>query len=151
MSPPARSLAYLRDRGFLAAVVESWVPRVQIRKDLFGFADVLAFHQRDKAFLLVQTTRVAHLAHRMAKARSRPELRAWIRAGGRFEVHGWARRGDRWECRVVTVAGEDLRTDLTARPRRGRSRQRGLFDGQERRDRPGKTTGDAQKAAGGAA
>jgi hypothetical protein len=120
-------MTYLRDRGFLAAVVESWIPRLNMRRDLFGFADLLAVHPRDRLFLLAQTTTAGHLAHRPAKARARPELRDWIRAGGRFEVHGWAQRDGPRTVRVVNVTGADLQTDLTPRPRR-RSPQRGLFD-----------------------
>jgi hypothetical protein len=131
-SPTSRTLTYLRREGYLAAVVETWAPHADLRRDLFGFADVLAVHPRDRLFLLVQVTTAAHLADRLAKAKRRPELAAWLRAGGRFEVHGWARRGDRWELRRVEVRGRDL-TDVVLcvpRPRRARKgeRQRELFD-----------------------
>jgi hypothetical protein len=135
MTPTARTLTYLRHAGFLAAVVESWVPHANLRRDLFGFADVLAVHPRDGLFLLVQTTTAGHLAHRLAKAKGRPELVAWLRAGGRFEVHGWAERAGRWEVRRVEVRGEDLADVVLCapprrRPRKG-ERQRGLFDAAE--------------------
>jgi hypothetical protein len=139
VTPTARSLAYLRQRGYLAAVVEHWLPRLKIRRDLFGFGDLLAVHPRDRLIVLVQVTTADHIAHRLAKARARPELAAWLKAGGRFEVHGWAKRGGKWAVRIVNVAGEDLEpVDLTPRPRRGRGRQRGLFDGQVRPPRTGK-------------
>jgi hypothetical protein len=93
-SPTGRTLIYLRRAGFLVAVVESWIPHAHLRRDLFGFADVLAVHPRDRLFLLVQTTSIAHLAGRLKKAKRRPELAAWLRAGGLFEVHGWAQRAD---------------------------------------------------------
>ena len=82
MSPTARSLAILRRAGFIAATVEKWLPHAGVRQDLWGFADVLAVHPRDGVILLVQATTVAHVAARLAKARRRPELRAWLRAGG---------------------------------------------------------------------
>jgi hypothetical protein len=135
LSPTGRSLSFLRHAGFLAAVVESWVPHANLRRDLFGFADVLAFHPRDRLFLLVQVTTAAHLAHRLAKAKRRPELVAWLRAGGRFEVHGWVQRGGRWEFRRVEVRGEDLADVVLCAPGRRRlrkgERQRGLFDAAE--------------------
>jgi hypothetical protein len=40
MTPTARTLAFLRRAGYLAAVVESWLPHTFRRRDLFGFADV---------------------------------------------------------------------------------------------------------------
>jgi hypothetical protein len=105
------------------------------RRDLFGFADVLAVHPRDGLFLLVQVTTAMHLAGRLAKARRRPELAAWLRAGGRFEVHGWEQRAGRWELRCVEVRGEDLADVVLSAPRRRRprkgERQRGLFDASE--------------------
>jgi hypothetical protein len=151
VTPTARSLVYLRDRGFLVEPVERWLPGTRIRKDLFGVGDLLACHPRDGLILLVQVTTADHVAHRLAKARARPELRAWIRAGGRFEVHGWSKGKDgRWRVRIVAVTGHYLEPiDLTPMPRRGRgSQQRGLFDGPHRRERPGKPSGVRQDAAG---
>jgi hypothetical protein len=128
----ARTLIWLRQRGYVAAVVERWLPRVQRRQDLFGFADVLGFHPRDRLFLLVQVTTADHLAHWLAKAQGRPELAAWLRAGGGFVVHSWSRRKNgNWEVKQVELRGEDL-VDVgvsAPRPRRGRKgeRQRELF------------------------
>jgi len=128
MTPTSRTLAYLRRLGFLADVVERWLPRVDRRRDLFGFADVLAVHPRDGIFLLVQATALGHVAHRLAKSKSRPELLGWLKAGGRFEVHGWHERG----VKRVAVHAEDLGEVVLAVPssrrqRRG-ERQCELFD-----------------------
>ena len=72
LTPTARTLVYLRRQGYLTAVVESWIPHANLRRDLWGFGDVLAVHPRDRLFLLVQVTTTAHVAHRLAKAKSRP-------------------------------------------------------------------------------
>jgi hypothetical protein len=133
MSPTARSLTWLRDRGFIADVTERWVPHINRRRDLFGFADLLAAHPRDGLIMLVQVTSVAHVAHRLAKAKARPELAAWLRAGGTFEVHGWTKKDGRWHCKRVAVRSEDLTTVvLSTPPRRHRRRrdqeQRTLFE-----------------------
>jgi hypothetical protein len=101
-------LDHLRRLGFLADVVERWLPRVNRRRDLFGFADIIAVHLREPAVLLVQSTTAAHVAHRLAKARGRPELTAWLRAGGAFEVWGWALDRGAWHVRRVAVRGEDM-------------------------------------------
>ena len=43
MTPTARSLAFLRRCGHSADVVERWIPlRDNVRRDLFGFIDVVA-------------------------------------------------------------------------------------------------------------
>jgi hypothetical protein len=127
----ARSLVFLRRLGFVAAVVEAWLPYANVRRDLFGFADVLAFHPRDRLFLLVQVTTADHVAGRLAKAKGRPELAAWLKAGGRFQVHGWQQRSGRWQVRQVEVRGEDLADVMLSapKPRRARKgeRQRELF------------------------
>jgi hypothetical protein len=125
MTPTARTLAYLRRAGFLlAAVVEAWIPHASLRRDLFGIADVLAVHPRDRLFLLVQVTTAGHVAHRLAKVRARPELATWLRAGGRFEVHGWAQRGGRWCLPRGEVIGADL-SDVVLSAPRPRRRRRG--------------------------
>ena len=102
MSPTARSLALLRSRGYLAEVVEKWIPRANIRKDLWGWCDVLAVH--DFGFNAVQCTTYANVSARVRKikesdtfARVRPHLYA-------ISVHGWKKnKQGRWECREVVV------------------------------------------------
>jgi hypothetical protein len=101
VTPTARTLAELRRQGFLAAAVERWIPVANVRADLWGFADVLAVPPRDGIFLLVQATTTDHTASRLAKARGRAELAAWLRAGGAFEVWGWCKRNRRWEGKRV--------------------------------------------------
>lgn len=131
ISPTALTLAHLRRHGFLADVVERWLPHVHRRRDAFGFADILAIDCREPGLLLVQCTTQAHVRDRLAKARGRPELAAWLRAGGRFEVWGWGKRAGRWRVKIVAVRGGDLEAApiLDYRLRRGRRpRQRELFD-----------------------
>jgi hypothetical protein len=107
-------------------VVERWLPHAHVRRDLFGFADVLAVHPRDRLFLLVQATTVDHVAGRLTKAKARPELAAWLRAGGAFEVQGWTRKEKRWHCKRVAVRAEDLAAVVLAAP--PHRRRRGLRD-----------------------
>jgi hypothetical protein len=113
-----RTLALLRRQGYRAAVVERWVPGCNIRCDLFGCAGVLAVHPEGRAFLLVQCTSLAHVGDRLRKARARPELAAWLKAGGGFEVWGWGRRGNRWAVKVVAVRAEDLAAVVVEAPPR---------------------------------
>ena len=132
MSPTARTLAYLRRQGFVAAPVERWLPQVQKKRDLFGLADVFAFHPRDRVFLLVQATTIPHIDDRLARCKARSELAAWLKAGGVFEVHGWALREGRWTLKRVQVCPGDPEPVVLQAPRPRRSqmgeRQRSLFE-----------------------
>jgi hypothetical protein len=66
--------------------------------------------------LLVQCTSIGHVADRVKKARSRPELLAWLKAGGWFVVMGWTRRGGRWAHKDVEVLATDLAGAVIAAP-----------------------------------
>ena len=109
MTPTGRTLAACCGaEGYLCCVAEAWLPRVNRRRDLFGFADVAAVHPRLTGPLLVQVTTADHLAHRRQKVQASPAARLWIRAGGRIELHGWERRAGRWVVRRLQLHGEVL-------------------------------------------
>jgi hypothetical protein len=138
-SPTARTLTRLCDLGYHAVVVERWIPQANVRRDAFGFGDILACHPGEHVVLLVQATTVAHVAHRLAKARALPELAAWLRAGGQFQVWGWEQRGGRWQPRIVAVEAQDLTAVVLQAPRRRRPKGRpveplDLFAGLDRED-----------------
>jgi hypothetical protein len=100
MSPTQRSLAHLRQLGYLAEVVERWIPGANIRRDLFGFGDVLAI--RPGEVLLVQATTGDHVAHRLAKIADHENAAAVRSAGFRIVVHGWRKAANgRWTLREV--------------------------------------------------
>ncbi len=102
MTPTQRSLAKLREEGYMVAVVERWNPYARIRQDLFGVVDLLAI--RDGETLAVQTTSgscVSARVKKIADSDATPKIRA---AGWRFEVHGWRKLKGRWACRVVDVS-----------------------------------------------
>jgi len=132
LTPTARSLAWLRQRGYLAGVVESWVPRANVRRDLFAFADILAA-KAGEPVLLVQTTSAANVAARLRKIQQTPAAALWLQVG-RIEIHGWAMRAGKWTPRVLEVLAGDLQPlELLALPRRrgGKGRtQRTLWDGE---------------------
>jgi hypothetical protein len=133
LTPTARTLALLRREGFIVAPVERWLPAVNRRSDVWGFGDVLAANPAARTVLIVQATTADHVAGRLAKARTRPELAAWLRAGGAFEVHGWCLRAGRWHVRRVVVRAEDLAAvEVQALPRRrrpGKGERQGLLFG----------------------
>jgi hypothetical protein len=127
-SPTARTLAELRRNGYVAGVVETWVPVANVRRDFLGIIDVIGV-QAGLPVLGVQCTSASNVSARLKKAKALPGLRAWLAAGCLFQVWGWYQREGKWRLRKVALQGEDLLpVDLTPRPRRRRRRERGLFD-----------------------
>jgi hypothetical protein len=133
MSPTGRTLDHLRRCGFVAEVVERWIPRANLRKDFLGCIDILSCHRSRPGIIGVQATSASSMAARLAKARGKWELAVWLRAGGQFQVWGWSLRGSCWEPRIVEVKAEDLAAVVLMAPRRRRPRkgdqQRGMFEG----------------------
>lgn len=72
------------------------------KHDIWTIADWLAAHE-EHGVLLVQTTSVDGMRHRLRKSEAAPELRVWLAAGGRFEVHGWEKPAHRWTVRRVAL------------------------------------------------
>lgn len=99
-SPTTRSLAEMRKRGFTAAVSEKWVAQIKQRKDLFGFADIVALGEREVIF--VQATSASNVSVRVRKIAEHENVGAVRRAGVRILVHGWKKnKAGRWEVREV--------------------------------------------------
>jgi hypothetical protein len=127
MSPTARSLGLLRRDGWQVAVVEKWVPRLEVRSDLWHFGDVLAVHPKEHRFLIVQATTLENISSRLTKARSRPELANWLIAGGAFEVHGWKLVEGKWRVKIVVVELQylgELAAVVVSQPPRKKRRSR---------------------------
>jgi len=80
-----------------------------VRKDLYGFGDILAFRASDYSMLVVQATSYANLNARIVKAKRIPEFDGWLAAGGQVEFHGWRKRklktGNVWDCKRVAYSG----------------------------------------------
>ena len=91
VSPTQRSLALLREQGYLCEIVEHWNPWAKIRQDLFGLGDILAI--RDGETLLVQTTSRSNMSARVKKISESEVLPVILRAGWKIQVHGWGELG----------------------------------------------------------
>ena len=112
MTPQQRSRDLLKAEGFTVATVEAWLPRIKIRRDLFGIGDLLAIRAGCTP-LLVQVTTSPNLAARRTKALQTPDLATWLRTGATFELHGWRKGGaagtrKTWLCRREQLRLEDL-------------------------------------------
>jgi hypothetical protein len=77
MTPTQRSLAALRELGYLVEVVEKWNSFTRTRKDLWGWADLLAIRRGE--VLAVQVTAQA-VANRVQKVTDIGNH--WAGAGG---------------------------------------------------------------------
>lgn len=86
------SKKHLDKQGWVSGVVESRIPHTFITRDLFGFADLLAFKPRTREIALVQVTGGAGVSNanaRIAKIKSEPLAAMWLMAGGLIFVHSW--------------------------------------------------------------
>ena len=102
MSPTQRSLKYLRDEGYLVAIVERWQPFARIRQDLFGFIDLLAI-RRDET-LAVQVT-ASGVSARVKKIEASPLLGRVREAGWKIAVHGWRKNAaGKYVMRIVDLS-----------------------------------------------
>jgi hypothetical protein len=102
MTPTQRSLKALRELGYLVEVVEKWNSFTRTRKDLWGWADLLAI-RRDEV-LAVQVTSEG-VANRVAKVAASETVGRVREAGIRIEVHGWRKNArGRYVQRIVDLS-----------------------------------------------
>jgi hypothetical protein len=101
MSPTARSMKLMRERGYLVDIVERWIPGANIRKDLFGFIDLLAI-EGVEGVVAIQATSASNVSSRISKIADHPNLPAVRAMGWRILVHGWRKNPQgRWVVREV--------------------------------------------------
>lgn len=104
-SPTQRSLAHLREQGYLAEVVERWIPGANIRRDFAGFVDILAIHgERACDVVGVQACAACDVSKRVEKIINHENVGAVRKGGIRILVHGWAKRKGRWQLREVDLS-----------------------------------------------
>ena len=109
-SPTKLSLAELRKRGYMAAVVEKFNPFVKIRQDLFGIIDIVGVHPVKKEVIGIQacTDTGGQASKNKMKAESNKNLKIWLDSGCKFQIWAWAKRGKAnkrklWTLREVEV------------------------------------------------
>ncbi len=84
-SPTQRSLEYLREQGYHCEIVEKWNAWTKQRKDLWGWADILAIRKGEVLAVQVTATNVSARIKKIQES----ETVALVRdAGIRIEVHG---------------------------------------------------------------
>jgi len=117
MTPTQRTLAKLKADGYKAGIVERFIPRRNIRIDLFNIIDIIAIEPGE--ILGVQSTGSAFSEHwhKLTEDKAQ-ESYDWIKAGGILELWGWrklkVKRGGkamRWEPRIKQITIHDLKLD----------------------------------------
>lgn len=115
-SPTARTLAECRRRGWIAQVVEQTIPRVFIKRDLFGCIDIVAIDPGDAftppRIIGIQATSGDNHASRRTKILEEKRARAWIAAGAGLEVWSWAQRGAAGKRKLWTLRTEAITADM---------------------------------------
>jgi hypothetical protein len=109
-SPTQRTKETLQNQGYLVEVVERWNAFAKVRKDLFGFIDILVV--RGKAIVGIQATSGSNLSARLTKCKNHPNLPRWLEAAD-FEIWAWTvkkKKGKRpvTTCEVRTIRKEAL-------------------------------------------
>lgn len=87
--PTQRSLALLRKRGYTVYITEYWQAYAKIRKDLYGWIDIMAINPETQETLGVQTTTGTNLSARIKKAEGLDAYHEWLKCGNVAEFHGW--------------------------------------------------------------
>ena len=102
LSPTQLTLRLLREDGWLVEVTEKWIPGANIRKDLFGWIDLLAI--RDGETLAVQTTSWSNMSARVNKIAESDTVSAVRKAGWTIWVIGWKKDKARWVHKITDVS-----------------------------------------------
>lgn len=100
-SPTQRTLARLREEGYLPAIVEKWNHHAKVRQDLFGFIDILAI--RGPQTLAIQACNYSDISTRKKKIEALEALEAVIGANWIVEIWGWRKVKNRYQVRIVRV------------------------------------------------
>lgn len=87
-SPTEKALMVLRANRFSPHVVEHWDGFAKVRKDLLGFADILAFNPRIGCPTLALQVTSTDVASRVKKILAEPRAAMALRCGWRVEVWG---------------------------------------------------------------
>lgn len=111
MSPIQRALKHFRGLDYQCVIVERWIPRAKVRKDIWG-ADILA--RRGGMLIAVQATDGTSHGKHITKCCENPLVKNWLFTGTRFFVYSESKKGPRgetkhWIPRVTELVfdGED--------------------------------------------
>ena len=101
-SPTQRTLKRMREQGWAAEVVEKWIPGANIRRDLYGFIDIIGISGNET--LAVQTTSYANISSRVKKITEHENVGIVRDAGWCIQVWGWRKVKNRWQVKIVDLS-----------------------------------------------
>ena len=102
MTPTQRSMKALRELGYLVEVVEKWNSFTRTRKDLWGWADLLAIRRGEVLAVQVTATGVSSRIKKIMDSETIGRVRE---AGIRIEVHGHRKNSKgKYVMRVVDIS-----------------------------------------------
>ena len=102
MTPTQRSMKALRELGYLVEVVEKWNSFTRTRKDLWGWADLLAVRRGEVLAVQVTATGVSSRIKKIMDSETIGRVRE---AGIRIEVHGHRKNSKgKYVMRVVDIS-----------------------------------------------
>lgn len=96
-----RSVAYLREQGYIVATVEYYNAYTKRKHDLFGCIDLLAIGNGET--IAVQVTSKSNLSarkHKIEESEAYPEM---LRSGWRIVLHGWYKENNRWKLKEIEL------------------------------------------------
>jgi hypothetical protein len=111
-STSARTMKWLRDRGFLADNVERYNAYTKRRNDWCQFADIIAIHEEHKVWFVQTTSGTNHASHFNQMVRNEKVLKT-MKCGGKVILISWSKRGKKgkrklWTPRIVQLEESDM-------------------------------------------
>jgi len=122
LSPTQRTLKELRNLGRVVAITEKWQvipnhPGGGIRKDLFGFIDLIAL-DAERGIVAIQSCGSSFSEHfrKITDSDCTENVLEWLRCGGKLELWGWrrikAKKGGKamvWRPRIQEITEETIK------------------------------------------
>lgn len=110
-----RTIKYLREQGMIVDITERFISRPGIhgiRKDLFGFIDLIALDPAGPAIIGVQSCGQDYQEHyrKITDSEITKNTIAWLKSGGKIELWAWRKvklkRGGKamvWRPRITEI------------------------------------------------
>jgi hypothetical protein len=94
----------LTEQGWTCETVEQTIPHTFLKRDAFGFGDILAVSP-SRGILMVQATGGGNGSTRAIKIRQEPRHAIWLAAGGRIQVWDFVKRAGQKEreCKILEI------------------------------------------------
>ena len=109
LSPTQRTLKALREQGAIADITERYIAPIHIRKDLFGFIDLIALVP-GKGIVGVQCTSDSNRASHREKILTNEYAPEWLKYGGKIELWTWGKhklvrggKAERWSANIEEI------------------------------------------------